>query len=171
MHSNLFRNPTFLAFFPVVLVGLLCQSAFAEKIGEVTTVWKAIGANHTIGVEVFDDPDIPNVSCWVSRAKTGGVKGSLGVAEDPSNGSIACRQTGPIAISAATSQKLAKETKNGGANVFKKRTSITFKTMQVTRMFDQKRNTLVYLVWSDKLVNGSPKNSLSVVVIAPWPVK
>jgi len=150
---------------------LLAPAASAEKIGEVTTVWKAIGANHKIVVEVFDDPDIPAVSCWVSRAKTGGVKGSLGVAEDPSNGSIACRQTGPIHLTAAMEKKLVDETQKGGGEVFKKRTSMTFKSMQVSRMYDKKRKTLVYLVWSDKLVNGSPKNSVSVVVMAPWPSK
>lgn len=156
----------------VALVSFLfASSAGAERIGEVSTVWKAIGPNSKILVEVFDDPDVPNVSCWVSRPTTGGVSGAIGLAEDPSNGSIACRQTGPVNIGAKLKAKLVKETKGGGETVFKERTSAVFKSIQVTRMFDQKRNTLVYLIWSDKIVDGSPKNALSVVVLAPWPKK
>ncbi len=71
-------------------------TAQAEQIGEVSTVFKLLGANHKIVVEAFDDPDIPGATCYVSRAKTGGIKGSLGLAEDTSDASIACRQTGPI---------------------------------------------------------------------------
>ena len=143
-------------------------SAQAEEIGSVSTVWKLVGPNHKIIVEVFDDPDIPNVSCWVSRPKTGGISGAVGLAEDPSYGSIACRQRGPIVLSEELKRRLAKETEDGGVKVFKERTSPIFKTMQVTRMYDAQRNTLIYLEWSDKLVEGSPKNSLSVVVMSPW---
>lgn len=153
----------------IACVLLFSAAVSAERIGEVSTVWKAIGPNSKIVVEVFDDPDVPNVSCWVSRPTTGGVSGAIGLAEDPSNGSIACRQTGPANISASVKAKLMKETKGGGETVFKERTSAVFKSIQVTRMFDQKRNTLVYLIWSDKIVDGSPKNALSVVVLAPWP--
>lgn len=143
-------------------------SAQAEEIGSVSTVWKLVGPNHKIIVEVFDDPDIPNVSCWVSRPKTGGISGAVGLAEDPSYGSIACRQRGPIVLSEELKRRLAKETEDGGVKVFKERTSPIFKTMQVTRMYDAQRNTLIYLEWSDKLVEGSPKSSLSVVVMSPW---
>jgi CreA protein len=143
-------------------------SAQAEEIGSVSTVWKLVGPNHKIIVEVFDDPDIPNVSCWVSRPKTGGISGAVGLAEDPSYGSIACRQRGPIVLSEELKRRLVRETEDGGVKVFKERTSQIFKTMQVTRMYDAQRNTLIYLKWSDKLVEGSPKNSLSVVVMSPW---
>ena len=143
-------------------------SAQAEEIGSVSTVWKLVGPNHKIIVEVFDDPDIPNVSCWVSRPKTGGISGAVGLAEDPSYGSIACRQRGPIVLSEELKRRLVRETEDGGVKVFKERTSPIFKTMQVTRMYDAQRNTLIYLDWSDKLVEGSPKNSLSVVVMSPW---
>ena len=158
------------AFLPlVVVVGALCAAAaHAELIGEVSTVWKAIGPNSKIVVDAFDDPDVPNISCWVSRPKTGGLSGAVGLAEDPSNGSIACRQTGPVVISAALKKKLVDQTEDGGKRVFQAKTSAVFKSIQVSRMYDKKRNTLVYLVWSDKIIDGSPKNSLSVVVIAPW---
>jgi CreA protein len=92
----------------------------------------------------------------------------VGLAEDPSYGSIACRQRGPIVLSEELKRRLVRETEDGGVKVFKERTSPIFKTLQVTRMYDAQRNTLIYLEWSDKLVEGSPKNSLSVVVMSPW---
>lgn len=134
--------------------------ARAEQVGEVSTAFKLLGANHKIVVEAFDDPRVEGVSCFVSRAKTGGISGSLGLAEDTSDASIACRQTGPVAFKGALED---------GERVFRERTSILFKTIQVVRFFDPKRNTLVYLVYSDKLVDGSPKNAISAVVIRPWP--
>lgn len=133
--------------------------ALAERIGEVDTVFKLLGANHKIVVEAFDDPKVAGVTCFVSRAKTGGIKGSLGLAEDTSDASIACRQTGPIVLGDDLEE---------GERVFRERTSILFKTMQVVRFHDEKRHTLVYLVYSDKLIEGSPKNAISAVVIRPW---
>lgn len=138
---------------------LLASVAQAEEIGSVSTVFKMIGPNHKIVIEAFDDPAVEGVSCWLSRPKAGGISGGLGLAEDPSNGSIACRQIGPIKFT----QKLKE-----GDEVFNKRTSLVFKSMQVVRFFDEKRNTLIYLVYSDRLVEGSPKNSISVVPIQPW---
>lgn len=161
----------------VMLAALVAGSAVAcvvpldvraEEIGSVDTVWKLIGPDHKIVVEAFDDPDVPNVSCWVSRPKAGGLGGAVGLAEDPSYGSIACRQRGPVVLSDDLRSRLIEETEDGGEKVFKARTSPIFKTMQVTRMYDPERNTLVYLIWSDKLIEGSPKNAISVVVIAPW---
>jgi len=131
----------------------------ADEVGEVSTAFKLLGANHKIVVEAFDDPDIPGVACFVSRAKTGGIKGSLGLAEDTSDASIACRQIGPITLP---------EDLEDGEQVFRQRTSILFKKIQVVRFLDETRNTLVYLSYSDKLIDGSPKNSLSAVVIRPW---
>ncbi|MBF0563163.1 MAG: CreA family protein [Alphaproteobacteria bacterium] len=148
---------------------LVAGAAQAEEIGEVSTVWKMVGPNHKITVEVFDDPDMPNISCWVSRPVSGGVKGAVGLAEDPSDGSIACHQRGPVELTPALRTQLGKETGSHGVQVFKARTSLVFKTMQVTRLFDARRNAVVYLIWSDKLVEGSPKNSLSVVALVPWP--
>jgi CreA protein len=96
------------------------------------------------------------VTCYLSRAKTGGIKGSLGVAEDTADASIACRQVGQIRFT----EKL-----KDGEVVFKKDTSLLFKTMQVVRFHDRKRDVLVYLVYSDKIVDGSPKNSVSAVAM------
>ncbi len=135
----------------------------AEKIGSVSTKFKMLGANDKIVVEAFDDPDIRGATCYLSRAKTGGVKGVVGLAEDTSDASIACRQIGPIALS--------DEIKSGDADgdeVFKKSTSFLFKSMQVVRFYDRKRNVLVYLTYSDRIIEGSPKNSISVIPIMPW---
>jgi len=123
--------------------------ASAEQIGEVDTVFKLLGPNHKIVVEAFDDPKVEGVTCYLSRAKTGGIKGGLGLAEDRAEASIACRQVGPIRFSEALED---------GEEVFKERTSLVFKTMQVVRFFDEKRNTLVYMVYSDRIIEGSPQN-------------
>ncbi len=131
----------------------------AEVIGSVDTVFKWVGPNHKIVIEAFDDPKVEGVSCHLSRAKTGGISGAVGLAEDTADASIACRQVGPI--------KFREELKDG-EEVFTQRTSLVFKSMQVVRFFDKKRNVLVYLVYSDKLIEGSPKNSITSVPIMPW---
>jgi CreA protein len=131
----------------------------AEQIGEVSTAFKLLGANHKVVVEAFDDPKVGGVSCFVSRAKTGGISGSLGLAEDTSDASIACRQVGPI---------VWKDRLEVGEEVFKQRTSLVFKSVQVVRFYDPARATLIYLTYSDKLIDGSPENSISAVVVAPW---
>jgi len=138
------------------LVLLAATAARAEEIGSVSTVFKMVGPNDKIVIEAFDDPKVDGVTCYLSRAKRGGVKGGLGVAEDTSDASIACRQIGPIRI---------KDTIKDGDVVFKKDTSLLFKTMQVVRFHDTKRDVLVYLVYSDKVIEGSPKNSVSAVPI------
>ena len=133
--------------------------ASAEEIGSVSTVFKFVGPNDRIVVEAFDDPKVDGVTCYLSRAKTGGMKGGLGLAEDRAEASIACRQTGPISF---------KGDLKDGDEVFKERTSLVFKTMQVVRFFDQKRNTLVYLVYSDRVIEGSPQNAVTAIPILPW---
>lgn len=138
----------------------LPMGAMAEEIGQVSTVFKWLGPNDKIVVEAFDDPKVSGVTCYLSRAKTGGVKGGLGLAEDRAEASIACRQVGPISF--------AGELKDGD-EVFRERTSLVFKTMQVVRFFDQKRNTLVYLVYSDRIIEGSPQNAVTAIPILPWP--
>ena len=148
----------------VVLVSaLLPLVAAAELIGSVSTKFKFMGPNDKIVVEVFQDPDIPGVACYLSRAKTGGISGAVGVAEDTSDASLACRQIGPVTVP----DRIA-EGKEDGEDVFKKRTSLLTKTMQVVRFYDAPRNTLVYLSYSDRIIEGSPKNAISVVVIEPW---
>ncbi|MBL5898939.1 protein CreA [Lelliottia amnigena] len=144
----------------MVLVG---RTAFAEEVGSVDTVFKVFGPDHKIVVEAFDDPDVKNVTCYISRAKTGGIKGGLGLAEDTADAAISCQQVGPV--------ELSDKIKNGKAQgdvVFQKRTSLVFKKLQVVRFYDPKRNTLAYLAYSDKVVEGSPKNALSAVPIMPW---
>ena len=128
----------------------------AEEIGSVSTVFKLLGPNDKIVIEAFDDPKVEGVTCHLSRAKKGGVSGAVGLATDTSDAAIACRQVGPITI---------KEELEDGEPVFNKRTSVLFKTMQVVRFLDKKRKVLVYLVYSDKLIDGSPKNSISTVPI------
>lgn len=135
----------------------------AEQVGSVDTVFKMFGPDHKIVVEAFDDPDINNVTCYISRAKTGGIKGGLGLAEDTSDAAISCQQVGPIEIS----DKI-KKGKTEGEVVFQKRTSLIFKKLQVVRFYDSKRNALIYLTYSDKVVDGSPKNAISAVPIMPW---
>ncbi len=133
--------------------------ASAEEIGEVTTAIKILGANHRIVVEAFDDPDVEGVSCFVSRARTGGISGSLGLAEDTSDASINCQQTGPIRF---------RDELEDGEEVFGRRASVLFKRVQVVRFHDETRNALVYLTYSDRVIEGSPKNSVSAVIIRDW---
>ena len=138
---------------------MLSPALQAEQIGEVSTVFKWLGPNDRIVVEAFDDPKVAGVTCYLSRAKTGGVKGGLGLAEDRSEASIACRQVGPIRFT---------ERLEDGEEVFKERTSLVFKTMQVVRFFDERRNTLIYLVYSDRVIEGSPQNAVTAIPILPW---
>lgn len=146
----------------LVLVAALvaaASAARAETVGCVTTAWKLIGANHKVCVEAFADPKVPGVTCHVSQARTGGVSGALGLAEDPSQFSLACRQTGPITLPA----KLPSD-----EVVFSEDTSILFKETRVVRLWDEKHRTLVYLGISRKLIEGAPANSISTVPVMPW---
>ncbi len=145
------------------VLSICSTAAQAEQIGSVDTVFKLFGPDHKIVVEAFDDPDVKNVTCYISRAKTGGIKGGLGLAEDTSDAAISCQQIGPITVSDDI-----KKSGDSGTVVFKQRTSLIFKTLQVVRFYDPKRNALVYMSYSDKVVNGSPKNAISAVPIIPW---
>jgi CreA protein len=136
--------------------------AMAEEVACATTAWKLLGANHRVCVSAYDDPKIPGVTCHVSQARTGGVKGSFGLAEDPSQFSLACRQIGPINLPA----KLPDD-----EVVFSENTSILFKETKIHRFLDKKRNVLVYLAISRKIIEGAPANAISTVPIQPWPGK
>jgi len=140
-------------------LALLCLPALAdaEPIGEVDTVFKLIGPDHKIVVDAHDDPKVSGVTCYVSRAKTCGVSGALGLAEDKSEASIACRQVGPIAF-VGKPLELREE-------VFNERISLVFKHLRVVRMVDRKRNTLVYMTYSDRVIEGSPQNSVTAVPV------
>jgi CreA protein len=140
--------------FALALAATACSRA--EPIGEVDTVFKWIGPDHKIVVEAYDDPAVSGVTCYVSRAKTGGIKGGLGLAEDKAEASIACRQTGPIAFPAPLRQQ---------EEMFSERISLVFKKLRVVRMVDKPRNTLVYLTYSDRVIEGSPQNSVTAVPV------
>lgn len=146
------------AVFGVVVI-LVWSPSGASEVGCVTTTWKLIGANHKVCVDAFHDPAVPGITCHVSQARTGGVSGSLGLAQDPSQFSLACRQTGPITLPA----KLPKE-----ETVFSEDTSILFKETRIVRLWDEANRTLVYLAISRKLIEGAPANSISTVPIMPW---
>jgi CreA protein len=146
----------------IFVLFLLGNSAVAEEIGTVDTAFKLLGANHKIAIEAFDDPKVEGVTCFLSMARKGGITGSLGLAEDTSDASIACCQVGPIKFV----EKIAKPGKS--EKVFSARRSLLFKKLQVVRFLDAKRNVLVYLAYSDKLIDGSPRNSVSAVALMPW---
>ncbi len=128
--------------------------------GAVSTHFRWLGPDDKIVIDGFDDPRVEGVACHIARAQTGGVKGALGVAEDTSDASIACRQIGPIHI---------KGELKDGERVFDERRSLVFKSLQVVRFLDKQRHVLVYVAYSDRLIEGSPKNSISSVPIMPWP--
>jgi CreA protein len=139
-----------------VAVLLFAGSARAEDIGTASYRFKWLGPNDRIKVEVFDDPAVPGVACYLSRAETGGVRGALGLAEDPGEASIACRQVGPVDIEKVKKLK-------SGDEVFSRGASLVWKKTQVVRFYDTRRNVLVYLTYTDRILEGSPRNSISVV--------
>ena len=130
--------------------------ASAQQIGEVSTVFKLLSPNDKIVVDAYDDPKVAGVTCYVSRAKTGGYKGALGLAEDKAEASIACRQTGPISFAKPLEVQ---------EDVLTERISLVFKKLRVVRIVDKPRNTLVYLTYSDRLIEGSPQNSVTAVPV------
>lgn len=145
----------------ISLVALFMVSTLirADTVGCVTTTWKLIGANHKVCVDAFSDPKIAGVTCHVSQARTGGISGSLGLAQDPSQFSLACRQTGPISVPANLPKDEA---------VFSEDTSVLFKETRVVRLWDDVHKTLVYVAISRKLIDGAPANSISTVPVMPW---
>jgi CreA protein len=143
------------------VVGIvLSRPASAEDLACLSTTFRFLGPNDKVCISAFDDPKVPGVACHIGQARTGGVKGGLGLAEDPSRFSIACRQVGPITVEI---DKLPQQ-----EEVYTSRTSILFKHTHVYRVIDKQRNTLVYLAISDKIVEGSPQNSISTVPVMPW---
>lgn len=142
----------------LIAIGLMSISAmaFADKdvVGEVSTTWKMLGPNNKIVVTVFDDPEVKGVSCYLSSAKTGGISGAVGLASDTSDASVACRQTGEISFN---------DNLETGKEVFSAKRSLLFKELHVVRFIDRERKVLVYLTYSDYLIDGSPKNSITAV--------
>ena len=149
----------------LLLVAVTNAMAGADRIGEVDTVFKFFGPDHKIVVDAYDDPKVAGITCFVSRAKTGGIKGAVGLAEDKAEASIACRQTGPVSFS----KPLPKQ-----EEIFDVSLSLLFKKLRVVRMVDAKRNTLIYLTYSDRVIEGSPQNSITAVPVdraTPIPMK
>ncbi|SMC20787.1 CreA protein [Andreprevotia lacus DSM 23236] len=135
---------------------LACGLAHAEEIGSVDTAFQLLGPDHKVVVEAFDDPAVQGVACYISRAKKGGLKGMVGLARDPSRFSVACRQIAPLKF---THPLPANE------EVFSVGASFVFKHVRVVRMVDPKRNALIYLTYSDKLIDGSPDNAVTAVPV------
>ena len=163
MPTSLLRQPALMAL--MALMVLFPALAAAQPVGEVDTVFKFIGPDHKIVVDAYDDPGVRGVTCYVSRAKTGGIKGGLGLAEDKAEASIACRQTGPIAFPKPIERQ---------EEMYSERISLVFKRLRVVRMVDAPRNTLVYLTYSDRVIEGSPQNSVTAVPVdrnTPIPLK
>lgn len=146
-----------------VMIILTCclttNAGYAEEIGDVDTKFNLLSPDDSINVEVFEDPEIEGVACYLSKAQKGGYKGALGLAEDTSDASLDCRQVGRI--------RIIKSLKKG-ESVFKERRSLIFKKLKVIRFCDTSRNTIVYLVYSERVIEGSPKNSVSAVPIERW---
>jgi CreA protein len=143
----------------------LCLAATAAlaagdpvRVGKVDTTFKLLGRNDRIVVDRYDDPKVDGVSCYMSRAETGGIKGSFGLATDPSRFSIACRATGPVTI---------KGTLPDNEIVFGASANWLFKQIRVSRIWDKDKRVLVYLVWSTQALTpeGSPYNSVSAVAV------
>jgi CreA protein len=135
------------------------QADEPDEIFKKSTVWRALTPNDKLAVYGVDDPVVDGVACHYTLPEKGGVKGTLGLAEELSDISLSCRQVGPIRIKAKFEQ---------GDVVVSERRSLIFKKMQIVRGCDTKRNVLVYLVYTDKIIEGSPKNSTSSVPIMPW---
>ena len=154
------RSTAFTHLLRAAIAALSLTSAMAGhaavKLGSVDTAFQWLGRDHDILVEAYDDPGVAGVTCYVSRARIGGIKGTLGLAEDRAEASIACRQTGPLSFAKPLRQQ---------QEIFSERMSLLFKRLRVVRMVDAPRNTLVYLSYSDKLIDGSPQNSITAVPV------
>lgn len=145
-----------------IVIFALPALATGEEIGSVDTKFNLLSPDDSIRIEVFEDPDIAGVACYLSRAQKGGYRGALGIAEDTSDASVECRQVGPIAISGSLKK---------GDSIFRERRSLIFKSLKVMRFCDEKHNAIVYLVFSERVIEGSPKNSVTAVPIRPWTVE
>jgi CreA protein len=141
------------------LAGAPAVAQEPDPIMKKSTVWNMLTPDDKLATYALDDPGVDGVACYYTVPENGGVKGMLGVAEERSEVSLACRQTGSIVF---------KEKFEQGTVVFRQSRSLIFKKMQIVRGCDPKRNVLVYLVYSDRLVEGSPQNSTSAVPIMPW---
>jgi len=151
--------------FALLALVVLSVPAFAgdsREIGAVSTAFQLVGPNHKIVVSAFDDPKIKGITCYVARPKTGGIKGGLGLAEDPSLGSVSCVQTGPVSYT----DKIDGD--DDGEKVFDEHRSLIFKTLQIDRLYDHDNGSLVYIIRTTRVIEGSPMTAISVVAPAAW---
>ncbi len=149
----------FLAIVVLMMSGTARAQDDPELIFKKDTVWRALSPNAKLATYVIDDPQIDGVACYFTVPEVGGWKGWAGFAEEKSDISLACRQTGPVVV---------KEKFDQGDEIYRQRRSLFFKRMRIVRGCDQKRNVLVYLTYSDRIIEGSPQNSTSTVPIMPW---
>lgn len=137
------------------------QAQETKEIGHVNTALTNLGLtrSHRVVIERFDDPEVKGVSCYISQARTGGVSGMVGLAEDPARFSLSCSVTGPVQVDARAKRGAR------GENVYESNTSLFFKETRVVRFLDEERGVVIYMAWSTKLVDGSPYNAVAVVPI------
>ncbi len=147
-----------------LLLAGVASPVFAQsrEIGAVSTAFKILGPNHKIVVSAFGDPKVNGITCYIARPKTGGIKGGLGLAEDPSIASVSCAQTGPVTYNGKI------DAGENGEEVFDEKRSIIFKTLKINRLYDKENGTLVYVARTTRIINGSPMTALSVVAPASW---
>lgn len=149
--------PLFLLIYSTVAI-----AGDSRDIGAVSTAFKLIGPNHKIVVSAFEDPKIRGITCYVARPRTGGIKGAVGLAEDPSLASVSCAQTGPVVYL----KKISDSEK--GEEVFDESRSIVFKSLSINRILDPENNALVYVARTTRIIEGSPDTSISVVAPRDW---
>lgn len=138
----------------VACLSMVAVASDTEVIGSVSTTFNMVGPNDKIVLSAFDDPDVKGVSCYLSSAKTGGLSGAVGLATDASDASVSCVKTGPVTFD---------DSLKSGKEAFTERRSLVFKKLHVVRFIDKQRKMLIYMTYSDRLVDGSPKNSISAV--------
>jgi CreA protein len=147
----------------LALIGFAAAITSCERkrhlVGSVNTEFKLLGPDHKIVIESYDDPKIDGITVFISKSQTGGIKGAVGLAEDTSDASVAVRQTGPIKV---------KERFENGEDAFTEKRSVLFKRLHVSRFWDAPHQSFVYVVWTDRVITGSPRNSISAVVAEPW---
>jgi CreA protein len=154
--------------FAAALYGLFLLSASSaqardtREVGAVSTAFQLVGPNHKIVVTAFEDPKIKGITCYVARPKTGGVKGGLGLAEDPSLASVSCVQTGPVSFTGKI------ESDESGEDVFDEKRSLVFKSLKVNRLYDAETGTFVYVVRTKRIIEGSPMTSVCAVTPMTW---
>lgn len=151
---------------PLLAAILLAAPALAEEtkeVGAVSTALTNLGLtrSHRVVVERFEDPEVAGIACYISQARTGGISGTLGLAEDPARFSLACVATGTVQVAAGARRG------ERGERVYESSTSVFFKETRVQRFLDEQRGVVVYMAWSTRLIDGSPYNAVAAVPIAP----